>query len=57
MADLGSGRNDHNQGLKRLVSGILDDLVDRLVLAHNDHLLRFGVELAFANPQASKSLS
>ena len=40
--------NDHKKGLKRLLSGILDDQVGRLVLAHKDRLLRFGAELVFA---------
>lgn len=48
VADLGSGMNYHKKGLKRLLSGILDGEVGRLVLAHKDRLLRFGAELVFA---------
>jgi predicted site-specific integrase-resolvase len=48
VADLGSGMNYHKKGLKRLLSGILDDQVGRLVIAHKDRLLRFGAELVFA---------
>jgi hypothetical protein len=44
VADLDSGMNYHKRGLKRLLTGILDDPVGRLVLAHKDHLLRFGAE-------------
>ena len=48
MADLGSGMNYHQKGWKRLLAGILDDQVGRLVIAHKDRLLRFGAELVFA---------
>ncbi len=48
VADLGSGMNYHKKGLKRLLDGIIDDEVGRLVIAHKDRLLRFGAELVFA---------
>ena len=40
VADLGSGMNYHKKGLKRLLTGILDDQIGRLVIAHKDRLLR-----------------
>ena len=48
ISDLGSGRNYHKKGLKRLLDDILDNKIDRLVLTHKDRLLRFGAELVFA---------
>jgi putative resolvase len=54
VADLGSGMNYHKKGLKRLLSGILDDRIGRLVVAHKDRLLRFGAELVFAICEAKK---
>ena len=54
VADLGSGMNDHKKGLKRLLTGILDDQIGRLVIAHKDRLLRFGAELVFAICEAKK---
>ena len=48
VADLGSGMNYRKKGLKRLLSGILDGQVGRLVIVHKDRLLRFGAELVFA---------
>jgi predicted site-specific integrase-resolvase len=48
VADLGSGMNYRKKGLKRLIDGILDESVGRLVLTHKDRLLRFGAELIFA---------
>lgn len=48
ISDLGSGMNYHKKGLKRLLDGILDNKIDRLVLTHKDRLLRFGAELVFA---------
>ena len=48
VADLGSGMNYRKKGLKRLIDGILDESVGRLVLTHKDRLLRFGAELVFA---------
>jgi putative resolvase len=52
VADLGSGMNDHKKGLKRLLTGILDDQIGRLVIAHKDRLLR--AELVFAICEAKK---
>ena len=48
VADLGSGMNDHKQGLKRLLHDIRADRIGRLVITHKDRLLRFGAELVFA---------
>lgn len=48
IADLGSGMNYRKKGLKRLLDGIVEDEVGRLVLTHKDRLLRFGAELVFA---------
>jgi len=48
VADLGSGMNDPKRGLRKLLSMILDEKINRLVLTHKDRLLRFGAELVFA---------
>ncbi len=48
IADLGSGMNYHKKGLKRLLNAISDGQVGRLVITHQDRLLRFGAELVFA---------
>ncbi len=48
ISDLGSGMNYQKQGLKKLLSMILDSGITRLVLTHKDRLLRFGAELVFA---------
>ncbi len=48
MSDLGSGMNYYKKGLKRLIRGIIDGDVERLVLTHKDRLLRFGAELVFS---------
>ena len=48
IADLGSGMNYRKKGLKRLLDGIVEDEVGRLVLTHKDRLLRFGAELIFS---------
>lgn len=48
ITDLGSGMNYRKKGLTRLLDDILNDKVGRLVLTHNDRLLRFGAELVFA---------
>jgi predicted site-specific integrase-resolvase len=45
-ADLGSGMNDHQKVLKRLLNDILADRVGRLMVAHKDRWLRFGAEFA-----------
>ena len=54
IADLGSGMNYRKKGLKRLLDGIVEDEVGRLVLTHKDRLLRFGAELIFSMCQARK---
>jgi predicted site-specific integrase-resolvase len=43
IADLGSGMNYQKKGLKRLLGAILDGSAGRLVIAHKDRLLRFGI--------------
>jgi predicted site-specific integrase-resolvase len=48
LADLGSGMNYHKRGLRKLLSMILDEQINRLVLTHKDRLLRLGAELVFA---------
>jgi predicted site-specific integrase-resolvase len=48
VADLGSGLNYHKKGLKRLLEAVIDGEVGRLVITHQDRLLRFGAELVFA---------
>ena len=54
IADLGSGMNYHKKGLKRLLDDVLAGNVGRLVLTHQDRLLRFGAELVFAICQAKE---
>jgi len=54
VADLGSGMNYRKRGLKRLLDGIVEGEVGRLVLTHKDRLLRFGAELVFALCQAKQ---
>ena len=44
VADLGSGMNYHRNGLKTLLNDILADRIGRLVITHNDRLLRLGAE-------------
>jgi putative resolvase len=48
LSDLGSGMNYHKRGLRTLLERIVAGDVDRLVLTHQDRLLRFGAELVFA---------
>jgi putative resolvase len=48
IADLGSGMNYNKKGLKRLLDEVVDGQIGRLVITHNDRLLRFGAELVFA---------
>jgi putative resolvase len=59
IADLGSGLNDRKKGLDRLLELILHKRMRRLVLTHQDRLLRFGSELIFAlcESQTLRSLS
>lgn len=52
VVDFGSGLNYRKRGLKRLIDGILDESVGRLVLTHKDRLLRLGSELIFAMCEA-----
>jgi putative resolvase len=54
VADLGSGMNYHQKGLKRLLADVLDDQIGRLVISHKDRLLRFGAELVFAICEAKR---
>jgi len=48
IADLGSGMNYRKRGLKKLLEGIIEGGIGRLVLTHKDRLLRFGAELVFS---------
>ena len=48
IRDLGSGLNYRKQGLQRLLDLILKRQIRRLVLTHEDRLLRLGAELVFA---------
>ena len=48
VTDLGSGMNYRKKGLKRLLAQVIDGSVGRLVITHQDRLLRFGAELVFA---------
>lgn len=48
IADLGSGMNYRKKGLKKLIEGIIEGDIGRLVLTHKDRLLRFGAELIFS---------
>ena len=48
LSDLGSGINYNKNNLKSLIQSIIDNEVGRLVLTHQDRLLRFGAELIFS---------
>jgi predicted site-specific integrase-resolvase len=48
IQDLGSGVNYQKKGLQQLLKRICSGQVGRLVLTHQDRLLRFGSELVFA---------
>lgn len=48
IRDLGSGMNYQKPGLKRLLDLILRQQMKRLVITHQDRLLRFGAELVFS---------
>ncbi len=48
IQDLGSGLNYKKKGLRKLISLILDEEIDRLVITNKDRLLRFGSELIFS---------
>lgn len=54
IADLGSGMNYRKKGLKKLLDGVMDGTVGRLVITHKDRLLRFGAELVFALCEAKQ---
>jgi putative resolvase len=54
VSDLGSGMNYNKRGLSRLITSIMSDEIDRLVLTHKDRLLRFGAELIFSLCKARK---
>lgn len=47
IRDCGSGLNYRKAGLQRLLELILKRQIRRLVLTHQDRLLRFGAELVF----------
>jgi predicted site-specific integrase-resolvase len=47
ISDLGSGVNFKKRGLKKLLKLILHGNVKKLVLCHQDRLLRFGNELIY----------
>ena len=48
IEDVGSGINYKKKGLQKVITYILEDKIDRLVLTHKDRLLRFGAELIFS---------
>lgn len=48
ITDTGSGMNYQKSGLRQLIRRICDGDVGRLVVAHRDRLLRFGVDLVFS---------
>ncbi len=48
ISDLGSGMNYRKKGLRQLLNLIVSGQVERLIITHKDHLLRFGAELVFA---------
>ena len=54
VSDLGSGMNYHKRGLNKLLTGILNEEVGRVVITHKDRLLRFGAELVFAMCEAKQ---
>ena len=47
IRDLGSGMNYRKKGLQELLELILHRRFERLVITHQDRLLRFGAELVF----------
>lgn len=47
ISNLGSGLNFKKRGLRKVLSMILNGRVKRLILCHQDRLLRFGNELIF----------
>lgn len=47
IEDIGSGLNYNKRGLKKLLKKICCGEVERLILTHEDRLLRFGSEIVF----------
>jgi len=47
IEDIGSGINYNKKGLKELIKLIHEDLIDKIVIAYKDRLLRFGNEIIF----------
>ena len=47
IRDLGSGMNYRKKGLNQLLEMVLEGRAARLVVTHEDRLLRFGAELVF----------
>lgn len=45
IADIGSGINYNNKGLKELIQRITQNKVEKIVVLYKDRLLRFGFEL------------
>ena len=54
VADLGSGMNYRQKGLKRLLNDVMEGRIGRLVITHKDRLLRLGAELVFAICEAKQ---
>lgn len=54
IADVDTGMNYHKKVLKKLLGEILDGNIGRLVVVHQDRLLRFGAELVFSMCQAKE---
>ena len=54
VADLGSGMNYRQKGLKRLLNDVVEGRIGRLVITHKDRLLRLGAELVFAICEAKQ---
>ncbi len=54
VADLGSGVNYRQKGLKRLLNDVVEGRIGRLVITHKDRLLRLGAELVFAICEAKQ---
>lgn len=47
IQDIGSGLNYNKKGLNELISLIINNKIDRLVINYKDRLLRFGSEIIF----------
>lgn len=54
IGDVGPGTDLNRDGLRRLIAGIVDGSVGRLVLVHGDRLLTFGSELVLAICEAQQ---